>query len=74
MKCPICRHGETQSSHTTVTLERGQTVVLIRDVPADVCEQCGEYYLDEKTISRVFLLGEEAVQHHAEVEILPYAA
>ncbi len=74
MKCTFCRHGVTLSGRTTVTLEREKTVLVIRDVPADVCEQCGEYYLDEKTTYRVFVLAEEAARHQAEVKILCYAA
>jgi len=30
-----------------VVLERGQTTVVIKDVPADICENAGEYYLTE---------------------------
>ncbi|MHB8237633.1 MAG: type II toxin-antitoxin system MqsA family antitoxin [Acidithiobacillus ferrivorans] len=46
MQCVICRHSATQPGTVTVTLERGATVVVIKDVPAEVCSQCGEYYLD----------------------------
>jgi hypothetical protein len=51
-------------------LQHGDTVVIVRDVPAAVCQNCGEYYLDEA----VYRQGEEAVQRRAEVEILRYAA
>lgn len=74
MKCVIYKHGETQPGKVTVTLNRGDTVVVIKDVPADVCQQCGEYFLDEATSARVMAMAEEAVKHHAEVEILRYAA
>ncbi|MCL5980481.1 type II toxin-antitoxin system MqsA family antitoxin [Thiomonas sp.] len=74
MKCVICRHGDTRPGTVTVTLERGDTVVVIKDVPAEVCQQCGEYYLDKATTARVMRMAEEAVQRHAEVEILRYAA
>lgn len=74
MRCVICKHGETQTGTVTVTLHRGETVVVIKEVPADVCRQCGEYYLDEPTTERVMAMAEEAVKHHAEVEILRYAA
>ena len=74
MQCTFCRHGVTQAARATVTLEREKTILVIRDVPADVCEQCGEYYLDEETTSRVFVLAEEAARHHEEVKILCYAA
>ena len=45
MKCTICKTGHTHPGVTTVTLQRDNTVVIIRDVPAEICEDCGEYYL-----------------------------
>lgn len=74
MKCVICKSGDTAPGKVTVTLQRGETVVVIRDVPAAICENCGEYYLDDAMASKVYRQGEEAVQRHAEVEILRYAA
>lgn len=74
MKCVICKHGETAPGQVTVTLERGQTVVIMRDVPAEVCRNCGEYYLDEVVASKVYREAEVAASRHAEVEILRYAA
>ena len=74
MKCVICKTGETAPGETTVTLQRGETVVVIKDVPAQICRECGEYYLDETAAGRVHAQAEEAVQRHAEVEILRYAA
>jgi YgiT-type zinc finger domain-containing protein len=58
----------------TVTLERGKTVVVVRDVPADVCENCGEYYLDSTVAQEVYRRAEAAVARNAEVEIVRYAA
>jgi len=45
MNCLICKTGTTQQGTTTVTLERDTTVIVIKDVPAQVCDNCGEYYL-----------------------------
>jgi YgiT-type zinc finger domain-containing protein len=74
MKCTVCRSGETEAGTTTVVLERGRTVVIIRDVPAEVCGNCGEYWLDESTTERVLGHAEDAVTRNAEVEIVRYAA
>ena len=38
MTCVLCKNGVTRPGMVTVTLERGKTVVVVRDVPADVCE------------------------------------
>ncbi|MER3422594.1 MAG: hypothetical protein C4293_04525 [Nitrospiraceae bacterium] len=74
MKCVICKTGETKPGMVTVTLLRGETTVLIKGTPAEVCENCGEYYLDEVVARKVYAQAEEAVQRRAEVEILRYAA
>ena len=74
MKCAICKSGETEAGTTTVVLERGRTVVIIREVPAQVCGNCGEYWLDEATSERVLGQAEDAVARNAEVEIVRYAA
>ncbi len=74
MKCVICKHGDTHAGKTTVTLHRGQSSIIIKDVPADVCENCGEYYLSDDISAQVLKLGEEAINHDIEVEILHFAA
>jgi YgiT-type zinc finger domain-containing protein len=74
MKCVICKQGETQKGLTTVTLERGRTTVVIKDVPAAICENCGEYYLSEDVTGRIEKLAEQAVKQGAEIEVLRYAA
>jgi len=59
---------------TTVTLGRGQTTVIIKEVPAEICENCGEYYLSEEVTEKVQDLAEQAFRHGAEIEVLRYAA
>lgn len=49
MKCAICRNGETFDGRITVLLERGETTLVFKDVPAQVCENCGEEYLSSHT-------------------------
>jgi YgiT-type zinc finger domain-containing protein len=74
MKCVICKTGETRPGKTTVTLQRGETTVLIKEVPAEICGTCGEYYLDDAVARNVYAQADDAVNRHAEVEILRYAA
>jgi len=74
MKCVICKTGETTPGKVTVTLERAPTVLLVKEVPAQVCDQCGEYYLDEHTTQRLYEQAEKALERNAELEVLRYAA
>ncbi len=74
MNCVLCRHGDTLPGIVTVTLQREQSTLIIKGVPADVCVNCGEYYLSEAITGKVLKLAEDAVQKGAEVEILRFAA
>ncbi len=74
MKCVICKVGETAEGVVSVTLNRGETTVIIKGVPAQVCENCGEYYLTDSITEKVLAMGESAVSHNAEIEVLRFAA
>ncbi len=43
MTCVICRHGDTKDGHATVTLQRGETIVIIKDVLAETEENDDEH-------------------------------
>jgi YgiT-type zinc finger domain-containing protein len=72
MKCAICKTGQTAPGKATVTLERGRSVIVIRSVPAEICNNCGEYYLDEQTSETVVRIAEDAAKRGVEVEVLQY--
>ncbi len=74
MKCFICRNGETAPGKTIVTLQRGDTTVVIKEVPAEVCENCGEQYYYESLTEQLLRMAEQAVKNGAEVEIIRFAA
>ena len=74
MKCVICKKGETRPGTSTVTLERDKATLVVRLVPASVCENCGEAYMDEKTTSRLLKTAEEAARAGVRVDLRDYAA
>lgn len=74
MKCVICRQGETIPGAVTVSLQRGESTIIFKGVPAEVCENCGEYYLSQAITDNLLARAEEAVKSGAEVEILRFAA
>ncbi|UEC41854.1 MAG: hypothetical protein METHAR1v1_100011 [Methanothrix sp.] len=53
MRCLICKRGSTEPATTTVTLERDGLIMVIKGVPAQVCRNCGEAYVDEKVASEL---------------------
>jgi YgiT-type zinc finger domain-containing protein len=74
MKCVICKHGETEAGFVTVTLERNGCTIIFRGVPADVCGNCGEYYLSGSMTEELLTRAEASIKNGAEIEILRYAA
>ena len=70
----ICKNGETQLGKATVTLEREETTLVIKGVPAQVCANCGEEYVDEETTSRLLKTAEEAARAGVQVDVRQYAA
>jgi YgiT-type zinc finger domain-containing protein len=69
MKCPVCKVGFLEQGHTVVTLSRGETTIVIKGVPGEVCDSCGEYTLSSDIAARVFAMADEAVKNGAEVEV-----
>lgn len=74
MKCVICKNGETHPGKTTVTLEREVMTLVFKSVPADVCTNCGEAYVGEKTSSQLLKVAEEAARSGVQVDVREYVA
>ena len=74
MKCAICKNGQMRAGHTTVTLNRGDSTVIIKGVPANICDTCGEYWLDSEISKLVYIMADDAVKKGAEVEIRRFVA
>ena len=74
MMCSICRHGETQPGTTTVTLQRDALTLVAKDVPAMVCANCGEEYLDASTTEQVLRMAEEAAAAGVQVDVRAFRA
>ncbi|MBI5816777.1 MAG: type II toxin-antitoxin system MqsA family antitoxin [Nitrospinae bacterium] len=74
MKCAFCRTGETSPETVTFPIQKGDTTVILKGVPAEVCDTCGEQYFSEDVTGKIMKLAEEAILKGAEVEILKFAA
>ena len=56
-RCSVCR-APLSAVHITYTQEVAGRVFIIREVPADVCPQCGEQYLAPDTVDGIQALVE----------------
>lgn len=48
MICLICRQSETVDELTFVNFQRSEIYLAVSNVPARVCQGCGEAYVDEE--------------------------
>ncbi len=74
MKCVIFRNGETRPGEAAVTLERDGSILIVKGVPARVCENCGEEYIEEADTARLLASAEEAARAGVEVTVRDYVA
>ena len=74
MKCVVCRQGETKPGKATVTLDRDGLTLVIKSVPAQICENCGEEYVDDSAVERLLETAEDVAAAGSEVDIREYRA
>ena len=73
MKCVTCGKGKTMRGVTTVTLERDATTVVHKSVPALICDNCGEVYLEDAVGTQLLEKTQEAARTGVQVEVRNYA-
>ncbi len=67
-KCPLCG-GCKKAGKTTFTVDMGFGVVVVRDVPATVCSQCGADWIDDNIASKLEEIVDGARKKHNMVEV-----
>lgn len=68
MDCALCMHGAVNKigAAATVTLVRGDMVIVVKNVPVDLCDNCGEEYVRPETAAELEALTDEAEQDGVE--------
>jgi YgiT-type zinc finger domain-containing protein len=72
MKCIVCQDGETRAGVTTVTLARKGHMVVVKDVPAEICMNCGEDYVDPHVIREIIDLIDKMPKNDILVDVRQY--
>lgn len=69
--CPLCG-GAKRPGKTTFSADLGFGVIVVRQVPALVCSQCGADWIDDATAAHIERLVEDAKQKNSLVEVMAY--
>ena len=74
MKCVVCKQGETESGKATLTLERDGLTMVVKGVPARVCQNCGEEYIDDEIVEELLTTAEQEAAEGTQVDVREYRA
>ena len=73
MDCVLCK-GNLNSGTINYPIDLGDKFILIKEVPANICGQCGEYYIDDEVFEKI----ENIINHvkkadfGIEIEVVKY--
>ena len=70
-RCPICQ-GYKSKSTTTFVVDLKFGIVVIRDVPADVCEQCGTDWISDENAEMLEDMVNDAKSKHTMIEVASF--
>lgn len=61
MVCLVCKNRLMERGTTLLPIERDGAILLITDIPAKVCANCGEAYIEEETAREVQVVANEVL-------------
>jgi YgiT-type zinc finger domain-containing protein len=70
-RCPLCG-GEKQPGTTTFAVDLKFGVVVVRGVPAFVCTQCGDAWIDDPVAAKLESIVTEAHRRQALVDVMQW--
>ena len=71
--CPSCG-GTTKKGKTTFTAELGFGVVVVRNVDATICTQCGSDWIADNAADKIQKIVDNAKKQHPAVEVVSLSA
>jgi YgiT-type zinc finger domain-containing protein len=74
MKGLICGHGKTCPVASAVTVELGGATLVVKGVPAGICDNCGEAYVDEEIARQRPSTADEAQKAGVQVDVREFVA
>lgn len=71
MNCFICK-GELEEKKVNYLVDLQDSIIIIKEVPAKVCKQCGEQYFDDNTAENIEKIVNQLKKLSTEVTIVNY--
>ncbi len=68
-QCPLCS-GKVSPGTTTFTVDLKTGVIVVRNVPAWVCTQCGEDWIEDPITVKLEIIAERARTQNTQLEMI----
>lgn len=72
MKCPICKYGKIENGYAIVILSPNKATLVFKNVPADICNNCGEEFINKNISAELLSLAKQAVEAGVQVDVREY--
>ena len=73
MACFMCK-GSLENKSTTFMVDTGNCIVIVKNVPSQVCSQCGETSYADNVAAQLEIIVSEARKVLSEITVVNYAA
>lgn len=70
--CFYCKCSTTIPSHTTHVVTLNNCIIIIKNVPCEECEQCGEKYYSDEVMEKLEIMVERARALASEIFVTEY--
>ena len=71
--CPVC-NGHVIKTDTSFTVELGTGIIVVRHVPALMCQQCSSEWFEDNVSETLEKIVNEAKQKNPYIEVSDYSS
>ncbi|MBZ9624396.1 type II toxin-antitoxin system MqsA family antitoxin [Clostridium sp. FP2] len=71
MNCMLCKANLVEGNVNHI-VDFGGYIIIIKGVPADICKQCGEYYLKNDIAVKLEKIIEDVKENKEEILVVNY--
>ena len=71
--CKLCKCDTVKQSTTTHVVNYKNSIIVIKNVPCEECEQCGEKYYTDEVVEQLEKMVNLAKQMMQEIAVIDYS-
>lgn len=73
-RCPVCGGAMRRGEATIPYILNGDVIVVVKHVPAELCDDCGESYTTGIVTDQIVMMLQRVKSLHSEVSVVSYNA